>query len=728
MKYLIPLVLIATAANGQCIPVPTPIDSYSGLDGAVFSSVVFDDGTGPALYLGGSFGLAGSGLAANIVKWNGEGFVPLGTGSGRTVRSIAVDGNSLLAEGGSPGAVLRRWQNGVWTSLSPTLGVGSQINVIRPMADGIYVGARTGTGFTADANLQVLRDGLWSTVGNSVTGEVIALERMGDRWIVGGRITHVGGTSGIDVNSIAAWDGTQWSVIGAGFDGAVHTICIVNNEIVAGGSFEASDGQAVTCVGRFDGTRWREVGNGLEGPVYHLSQINGELVAAGGFTKSNGTQLDHVAKFVNGGWEPISGGINGDVRTLAQFAGKLYAGGDFTRADEKPALRVASLSNGRWSGLLSGINGTVSALTKYQDRLIVSGSFSQVGGVNARRMAAFDGDSWSQFGNDAGFSANCFVEFGEQLLAGGAFSIPGGPSGVAVFNGATWDAMGALEGNVKGMHVHDGVLYAYGNGLLRQSPGGQPYYGLAKWDGTSWVNGFPGTNRSVAVNALETFNGRLYMAGDSLGTLVGVWDLSGLEPVPAAQAANSRYALKSFNGQLYIGGGLPVLAAWTGTSTVPINTAQSSGTQAITEHFEIHGGRLYAIGWFPPAGSSPTATTVLRIVDGQTVLAPKTGFPAAVGSYQPTITGQSFGSRLYVGGSFKFMSATATSSNSSAFLSSLVCQCFADFNNDGVVDSFDYLDFLLPFSVGYGTADINTDGVVDFFDYLDFVAAMSAGC
>jgi glycosidase len=54
--------------------------------------------------------------------------------------------------------------------------------------------------------------------------------------------------------------------------------------------------------------------------------------------------------------------------------------------------------------------------------------------------------------------------------------------------------------------------------------------------------------------------------------------------------------------------------------------------------------------------------------------------------------------------------------------------CAADFNGDGSVDFFDYLDFVAGFSEGVSAADFNRDGVVDFFDYLDFVAAFSTGC
>ncbi len=54
--------------------------------------------------------------------------------------------------------------------------------------------------------------------------------------------------------------------------------------------------------------------------------------------------------------------------------------------------------------------------------------------------------------------------------------------------------------------------------------------------------------------------------------------------------------------------------------------------------------------------------------------------------------------------------------------------CAADFNCDGTVDFFDYLDFVDAFSSGAASADFNSDGVIDFFDYLDFVDAFSIGC
>ena len=54
--------------------------------------------------------------------------------------------------------------------------------------------------------------------------------------------------------------------------------------------------------------------------------------------------------------------------------------------------------------------------------------------------------------------------------------------------------------------------------------------------------------------------------------------------------------------------------------------------------------------------------------------------------------------------------------------------CVVDFNGDGILDFFDYLDFVDAFAAGLPAADFNGDAVVDLFDYLDFVDAYSAGC
>ena len=51
-----------------------------------------------------------------------------------------------------------------------------------------------------------------------------------------------------------------------------------------------------------------------------------------------------------------------------------------------------------------------------------------------------------------------------------------------------------------------------------------------------------------------------------------------------------------------------------------------------------------------------------------------------------------------------------------------------DFNDNGTVDFFDYLDFVDAFAISLISSDFNLDGTIDFFDYLDFVDAFATAC
>jgi hypothetical protein len=55
-------------------------------------------------------------------------------------------------------------------------------------------------------------------------------------------------------------------------------------------------------------------------------------------------------------------------------------------------------------------------------------------------------------------------------------------------------------------------------------------------------------------------------------------------------------------------------------------------------------------------------------------------------------------------------------------------RCAADFNNDGVVNSQDFFDFLSAFFAGTPSADFNGDGTINSQDFFDFLTAFFAGC
>jgi hypothetical protein len=100
-----------------------------------FHMVVFDDGTGPALYVGGSFNrINGGEVVNNIAKWDGSAWSPVGDGFDSAVQELVVfddgTGETLYAAGNfnntgsTPAAKMAHWNGTAWEPL----GAGASAN------------------------------------------------------------------------------------------------------------------------------------------------------------------------------------------------------------------------------------------------------------------------------------------------------------------------------------------------------------------------------------------------------------------------------------------------------------------------------------------------------------------------------------------------------------------------------------------------------------------------
>jgi hypothetical protein len=114
----------------------------------------------------------------------------------------------------------------------------------------------------------------------------------------------------------------------------------------------------------------------------------------------------------------------------------------------------------------------------------------------------------------------------------------------------------------------------------------------------------------------------------------------------------------------------------------------------------------------------PGVTCSLGLVGG--------GYPLPGGGSDGLRRGFSANGELVVAATYQLIPNTGAGNG--LFVITVPGACLADFNNDSVVDFFDYLDFVQAFSADDISADFNADGIVDFFDYLDFVQAFSSGC
>ena len=75
------VVWAAATAAAQCPREWARGFEVPGLDGPAYALLVYDDGTGPALHVGGDFYDAGTAASLGVARWDGRGWSPVGTPS-----------------------------------------------------------------------------------------------------------------------------------------------------------------------------------------------------------------------------------------------------------------------------------------------------------------------------------------------------------------------------------------------------------------------------------------------------------------------------------------------------------------------------------------------------------------------------------------------------------------------------------------------------------------------
>lgn len=535
------------------------------------------------LIVGGSFQSIAGVAAANIARWDGATWNPLGTGTNSTVSALTVYGPQLIAGG----------------SFTQAGGV-------------------TASGIAAWNGY------VWSPLGTGANSTVSALTVHGSQLIAGGSFTQAGG---VTAGRIAAWNGSAWSALGTGMSGNVYSLVSHSGLLVAGGAFTTSGGVTTNGIATWNGSIWTALGTGLgtasgtgTAGAYALNSYDGVLSVGGNFAYAGSALANGIAQWNGTAWSCLdsSKGANGVIRALLRDGASLYAAGDFYGMGGAPprANRVAMWASGAWTNLGTGLDQPAYALTTYGGSLVVGGSLTQAGGNAASRIARWNGTSWSALGSGMNNTVRALTVYNGELVAGGDFTQAGGQPAyyIAKWNGTAWAPVGSgLDGAVRALVVYDGRLVA-GGAFTYAGTGNAAH--VAAWDGTSWSPlGSGVTDGSVIVNALAVHNGRLIAAG-GFTTAGGVsanrianWDGSAWSPLGPGFGAEVQ-TLASFAGRLYAGGdfgGLYVdgsyVANWDGSLWRPLG----SGPNATCRALASDSAYLYVGGDFTTAGGKQSA-------------------------------------------------------------------------------------------------------------------------
>jgi len=583
-------------------------------NGQVSALAVFDDGTGEALYAGGSFSSAGGAPIARIARWDGTAFSAVGSNLGiGQVHALQVfddgSGPALYAAGFLPGGV-RRWDGTTWTGLGTGLfsngGGNGSVYALAEFDDGtgpaLYAAGRFDLADGQPAPQIARWDGsAWGPVGAGFFLPLVPVvyslevfdEGSGPRLFAGGLFNQSGG---VPLNHIAAWDGTSWSARGVWMNNAVRAMAAVpaagGAALFVGGDFTFTLDGEWGCIARWSGASWVSPAPGLDGYVYALARFDAgdgtgdALYVAGEFRRAGDLPLRGLARWSGHDWSSIGALARATGEPVGSVLGSfdlgsgpaLYLGGSFDHVGGVAASGVARWDGVSWAPLGSG-GQHVHALEVMDDGngavLYAAGDFLGSAGASARSIARWDGVSWSALGAGVSGGVLALKAFddgnGPSLFATGTFTQAGGTSAarIARWDGTQWHPLGTgLDGPGHALAVFPNPvvprLFVGGDFV---SAGGRLAPRIATWNGTSWASG-----------------GELGGGGPVLTLLVHGED-DGLV--------------------LDAGGGFTGLLARLrpGSSWTPLSGI-TSGTVLAIEAFGDAGGQLHVGGTFSAAGAA----------------------------------------------------------------------------------------------------------------------------
>jgi len=609
--------LLGPAANAPPRWLPTVGERPGFQGGAPTAVAVFDDGSGPALYVGGSFTSAGVVSTTGIARWDGRRWAAVGGGTDFLVQSLAVldtgggpalyAGGNFLTAGGVPASRIARWNGASWAALGS--GMDSPVLAMTVFDDG--------------------------------TGPAL---------YAGGTFTNAGGVA---AHHVARWNGSSWTPLGSGTSGTVRTLTIFDDgngaALYAGGDFSTAGGLSVNGVARWDGSSWAPLGTGMVGPfpfpdLYRVHALlalddgNGPALFAGGeFASAGGVTVKHVARWDGASWAGLGSGMSAPVQTLLAFddgAGpRLLAGGSFTTAAGVPAAGIARWDGTDWEAVPDeagtyACTGVV-ALAAFDDGRgaslhAVGGFLARSDGLDTRPLARWNGAGWAPLGSGFGGGVEALALLddgtGPALSLGGEFSTAGGigANGTVRWDGEGWTALGA--GSVElsgGPSVHALALHDDGNGPALYAGSASR---VGKWDGSSWTVLRSFGNDVLALASFDDGSGpALYVAGAftqfTSGSLNHVARWNGASWTQVGSGTNGIVrALVVFDDgtgpALYAGGSFGEAggvaasrtARWDGTSWSPLGAGLLGDVYALAVFDDGSGPALYAGGTFSAAG------------------------------------------------------------------------------------------------------------------------------
>lgn len=571
-----------TAASPPSLAWSDRFRSAEVTDYPLGSLVVDEDGDGPGapvLIVYGLLTTAGGIPINHVGRWDGSAWTALGDGFDAHVSSVVMfddDGagpdppalyaaGAFLHSGEQETRHLARWDGVTWQEVGGGLSMEPNQFGYRSAAAALcvvneasgptlYVGGAFDTAGSTPASGIARWDGKnWSALGSGVSSSssqipaaVYSISWVPEGeggWLCAGG--YFNGAGGVPVNTIARWDGANWSALGDGL-GTINNLEYVyctavydsgdGPTLYAAGNFFRTGAQTLRGIGRWDGAAWQQLGSGVNTPnanyftfgVFGLNVLTeggvARLVVTGAFVTADGLTVNNVAAWDGWAWSALGGGVTGAIqangRPTAVGATRFDPDGDgpraesivvtgaFTSAGAVAARNIAAWDGASWTALAgnNGLSGEARAMCVFgvagtgEAVLVTSGAFARADEHVVNRIAAWDGSSFGAFG--AGFTGgaqpNALLSHddgsGSALYVGGDFQSAGGVTAfnIARWDGSTWsDLQIGIDSSVHALAQFDedgagpGAPALFAGGQF-SSAGAASALSVARWDGAAW--------------------------------------------------------------------------------------------------------------------------------------------------------------------------------------------------------------------------------------------------
>jgi hypothetical protein len=189
---------------------------------------------------------------------------------------------------------------------------GGNVAALAMMGEDLFIGGSfVIPSINATNIVKVSREGVWSPLGRGViprgsTTAINALAVHGQDLYAAGTITNAGG---VEVRTIARWDGTNWHALGSGFERepgepTLSALAVFEDSIYVGGAFVRAGGRPSTHIARWIPEIPLRITNGNFAPdavrLWTQSVPGLKLRLDGSSDLSTWQPLDHLKSYSGG--------------------------------------------------------------------------------------------------------------------------------------------------------------------------------------------------------------------------------------------------------------------------------------------------------------------------------------------------------------------------------------------------------------------------------------------